>query len=320
MMVLRKVAGRTWREKKQGEQYMSDLRVRLELDMPSVQCIVQQARLKGLSTITNCPAPALRAMLSARSPRDGQRTCWAAALRQDLLDLKKVAGRKVEELGCPIANAGLWQECMKNNPKEWKHLCDLLLYHGSRLDDGMRGRTEDASARPGASYSHSIFSCSDCGQNGFKSQKALDQHRRIKHGRRCPMNSFATGPMCPVCGKMFATRLRAIAHLSDPRKRSQSERTGCREVVLSGGVPEVKDEALLEQLSEVARAQRAEARKAGHTRPVVGWCKNAQKRSLSEIVKLPKRRLRQKTAQDRLSEWRMGVRISASMLRKRPRH
>ena len=148
----------------------------------------------------------------------------------------------------------------------------------------------------------------------------MDQHRRIKHGWRCPINRFVTGPMCPVYGKVFATRLRAIAHLSDPRKRSQSDRASCREIVLSGGVPEVADEALLEQFSEEARAQRAEARKAGHTRPVVGWCRNAQKRPFSEVFKMPRRRLRQKTAQDQLSEWRLGTRVADTMPLKRARH
>ena len=71
---------------------------------------------------------------------------------------------------------------------------------------------------------------------------------------------------CQVCGKVFSTRTRALAHLNDPRKNRR-----CRDAVLNGQVPQLPDDEV-SRLDEQARAERAAARKAGLSQPAsLGW-------------------------------------------------
>ena len=63
---------------------------------------------------------------------------------------------------------------------------------------------------------------------------------------------------------------------------------------MRGDFPEL-GEARTAELDMLARAERSDARRAGHTRPVVGDTGHASKRPLHELVVVPARRVRQKT-------------------------
>ena len=125
---------------------------------------------------------------------------------------------------------------------------------------------------------------------------AFDQHRRVKHQARCEFNKFVDSNRCPVCSKVFADRLRVIAHLSETRQRSKTLKRSCRESVVEGLVPELAPARVLE-LELEAKAQRGVARRAGHTRPVVPWHKRAAPLAeLRPLAQRPAKRLRVKTA------------------------
>ena len=148
-----------------------------------------------------------------------------------------------------------------------------------------------------------FFRCDVCGENGFHTQKALQQHARVVHKQRCVMNFYVSGSKCPCCRREFADRLRVIAHLSDPRNRAKVVKATCRDKVLAGDVPRLADDVVA-KLDEEARIQRAKARRAGHTRPVVPTHLQASKRKLGELISLPSRRVRHKTSPAQM-EWRM---------------
>ena len=139
------------------------------------------------------------------------------------------------------------------------------------------------------------FACLACGESGFRTDKALQQHARKKHGQKCLMKFCVSGSQCPICDKVFADRLRVIAHLSESRTRTKIPKVTCGDRIRAGEGQRLPD-TLVAELDEEAKAQRAEARKAGHTRPVVPQHLHAQKRPLDELRSMPRRRVCRKTA------------------------
>ena len=142
--------------------------------------------------------------------------------------------------------------------------------------------------------------------------KALQQHTRVLHGECQAMNRFVGDNICPACHNSFADRLRVIAHPSEIRQRSKIVKVTCRDQVLLGSFSEIPAD-LVKELDDQAREQRKSARRAGHSRPVVPSHLQAAKRPLSELITLPKRRLRAKTLDaeacwtlKRPAAWRAG--------------
>ena len=326
MQVLRQVAGRTWKFKVGGGVYPTDAEVLGMLDAPSIQCLVQQARLKALPSILGCSLPALGVLLGALSPRDRSRVPWTERLRQDLADLFAVAPEKLAELGCPIAQAPRWRDMIVKCPLEWKEICDFLFYQGTSTHADRPSRppvrpsvsSVSPSVRP--SDGGANLRCDLCPAAGFKTAKALGQHKRVMHAARCVMNSYVESNQCPACGHKFADRLRVIAHLSETRQRSKNPKQSCRDKVLEGGFAQLPPDRVKE-LDESAKLQRRAARKAGHTRPVVPLHLHAPKRPLSELVSLPKRRLRAKTSTENVT-WTLKRQIGVATVApqaKRPR-
>ena len=223
---------------------------------------------------------------------------WTRAVRQNLLDLSRYLERELASLGSPIDNAQSWKELMLSYPAEWSELVGRFFFQG--LGPFVPDEPEKGAKllkRGGA------FGCQVCGESGFQSQKALEQHTRVKHGQKCAMNFFVADARCPVCNKQFADRLRVIAHLSETRVRSKSGKPTCRDRVLAGEVPRL-DDSVVTELHGKARVQRAEARRAGHTRPVVPKHSQAHKRPLEELYSIPRRRVRCKTSPEGMS-WKL---------------
>ena len=106
----------------------------------------------------------------------------------------------------------------------------------------------------------------------------------------------------------FADRLRVMAHLGETRQRRKGvPGPSCRDRVLAGEFPAVSEERL-DALEQADKAARAAARRAGHTRPVVGDFNSAAKRPLCMLVVAPVRRVRQKTSPDDLVHTRLAKR------------
>ena len=93
----------------------------------------------------------------------------------------------------------------------------------------------------------------------FATQKALDQHRRIKHNLKSTVRFFANSDgVCPACKSFFSNRSRLIAHMSDQRRQR------CRDAFSTGSIEKHTDEVVF-RLDALDRASLKAARKAGHT-------------------------------------------------------
>ena len=100
----------------------------------------------------------------------------------------------------------------------------------------------------------------------FATNKALLAHKRIRHKVRSDMRLYIHADnRCPVCGHLFASRLRAIAHLSEDRKLGKATFV-CSDRLAD--CPRLSAEALLE-LDAQDRKTRAKAAKLGHSTPRV---------------------------------------------------
>ena len=109
------------------------------------------------------------------------------------------------------------------------------------------------------------YQCSMCVAKPFASQKALDQHARIKHDQVSLVNrTIPDIAVCPICNTNYHTRGRLVAHLSETRVRSQVRSTNCRTQFLALGWP-ILPASQLASFNERRNASARRMRKAGHT-------------------------------------------------------
>ena len=109
--------------------------------------------------------------------------------------------------------------------------------------------------------------CEECATS-FSTHKALQTHMRRKHGVRCLQRFFVDNEgLCPVCGILFHSRLRCLAHLCDSR------RTMCWSQILAS--PSNYQKLSFERLAldETDRILKREAYRAGHSHVIA--CKTA---------------------------------------------
>ena len=87
-------------------------------------------------------------------------------------------------------------------------------YYGSCCDRTVN-RTPFVDAPPAGAHEHC---CEECGLN-FGTKKAMLTHMRRKHGVRCEQRFYIDADgKCQVCGTVFHSRLRCLAHLCDSRR------------------------------------------------------------------------------------------------------
>ena len=85
--------------------------------------------------------------------------------------------------------------------------------------------------------------------------------------------------ICPVCTSHFHNRVRLLAHLSETRKRSKSNRATCRELLLRGSFPKVSAE--IRTASEMKdREMRRAAQRTGRSHVIADL--PAKRRRLNE--------------------------------------
>ena len=141
----------------------------------------------------------------------------------------------------------------------WRRLVAMLVVHTSSTDVARDSRT---AVPADAARALRLLPCPRC-TACFPTTRALAQHERIKHGVRSEWRLYVgTGCMCHCCKTVFSTRLRATAHLSDPRRNRK-----CRQYVLDGlATPVPPDE--LNALDDADRFARRSAQQAGLTMPL----------------------------------------------------
>ena len=109
-----------------------------------------------------------------------------------------------------------------------------------------------------------------CGMctRAFASARMLMTHQRSFHGTRNPLKKFiGSDARCPVCLSVFSSRLRAIAHVTEKRRRGKGGRAmTCHERLQSGLYPSLSPEEL-QRLDAADTLARRIARKSGRSQP-----------------------------------------------------
>ena len=73
-----------------------------------------------------------------------------------------------------------------------------------------------------------VWRCELCEVKPFSSNKALEQHKCVKHGSWVAVGALVPDiSVCPVCDTNFWSRHRLVGHLSETRVRSRVRATTC---------------------------------------------------------------------------------------------
>eukprot|EP00973_Karenia_brevis_P065131 9042973-Karenia_brevis.AAC.1 len=172
---------------------------------------------------------------------------WLRLLTDDLQVLSAAFGARFYDLPPPEIDLEPWCAIMREFPSEWKAMIKEWNYPESVYDTSARAVSSH--------FGVNSFACRLCtvDQPVFASQRALASHMRCIHGIRNPYRAYVNDSgTCPVCGTLLHTRLRVIAHLSDPRRN-----LACRQAILDGEVPALcpHEVARLDALDTIARRE-----------------------------------------------------------------
>ena len=157
----------------------------------------------------------------------------------------------------PTDDATPWISLLTAYPHEWR----LIVGSFAAYDSSVQKKAPTPPV-PCGQNDAAEFVCPTC-QVSFKSNKALKQHTRIKHGVRCEWSAFVPGSSCPVCAKNFSHRLRVFAHLCDRRYGMR-----CADTIRAGTVPVIPEDTRLQLEADEANLRR-EAKLHGYTQPKV---------------------------------------------------
>lgn len=247
MRVLRRIVSQV----RFDSSVVSDLEVRRLAGWPSLDCLIQRTRLRYLARLTRGGHRPLLALLGACDKQGRLLLPWARLLRDDLQSLHANVTEPSRSMPDPVSCPDAWQDLMVDKPAVFHRYVEGLFYVASVCD---------TCSSVGSSVAKT-FVCDLCPAPlpAFKSSKALESHKRVKHGCRTEMRYYAdAGGVCPTCAVNFRSRLRLLAHLV------RRDRPRCRQHILATGVPKLSEEAVA-ALDLEDRLSRRAALKAGHT-------------------------------------------------------
>ena len=238
----------------------SDLEIRMALGVPSLDCWVRRRRLKYLSRLAVVDLPALHALLQADDGK-GNQMPWVSLVLEDLAVIRSALPRVLGSLPPPSVDASQYWEIARSFPQEWG---EIVAQYFTSCDDPGRSK------QPGSTQSGAgTFQCDLCTHEPFGCSRALAQHQRVAHGKRTVVGEFVGDwRTCPICSTTFATRLHLVNHLAEKRVRSKFRAVNCGIEFLSRRPPPI-EATLLSTLRSVEKEERQQARKKGHTRPIV---------------------------------------------------
>ena len=155
-------------------------------------------RLTYLSRLLRRGPPQLFSALSVSAAAR-----WWSEVVQDLVSMKEVLGKKLEQLPSPTVDLQPWLDVAREFPVSWKHLANSFAQQLSRDE------AEHEAEEPEAPH----FDCEFC-PAAFSSFHGLRTHLARAHGICRWYRGFvdASGS-CPACSKHFWNRTRVLAHL-----------------------------------------------------------------------------------------------------------
>ena len=259
--VVRRIAG-LWNGEKLAAQdpdapHTTDESVRRFLGAPSVQCCMQQGRLRYVSRLIRRAPNTLRALLCSSSP--GKQSKWSALVVDDMCAMQIFLKPKLDELPDPREDAQPWVTLIAEFPWEWKELVSKYRYFSSTLITAHRPVPAFQCTGEAPPDSHP-FPCSLCPAEAtrvFSNTRALNSHQMKVHGLRREARFFVDTGLCPACGHDYITRARALEHVTRRRECS----------VAIHDHPRLSDERVA-QLDASDAALARVARHQGHARPL----------------------------------------------------
>ena len=252
---LRRATGHTWR--KEVACQLPSAALLEALGRPSFECFLRRRRLSFLVRLLRSGPPPLLALLF--EPWRSSWLPWTQQLISDLMLLWR-GMPALAAMPAPDQDLLAWLRFVAQWPREWKQLVKRHLCFDTSADrKAATKQVEDRALRGHV-----------CGETGcsmaFLTAKALAQHARRAHGKRSQFNAYvAADGRCPVCGKVFASRLRCIAHLNDGRELRGGK---CADRIRQGECIRLRDELVVE-LDAIDTEARRVARAQGHTQPLV---------------------------------------------------
>ena len=283
----------------------SDLDIRINLGVDSMDCLVRTQRLKYMPRVLSASLSLLLAVLQGHN--GGNVRPWVNTIMQDFKVLFAALPCTFSAVAPPWVDPVPLFKLICAYPREWKP--SISNYHTSHNDIhiGSQCPVFPEPAGPlgpmpwtdGSTTAASVFVCSMCSAKPFMSKKALDQHARIKHGMRAPwLQLIPDISFCPVCHTNLHSGTRLVSHLSETRVRSTTRRTTCQAEFLRHHVRPVSASDVAALSAQLGRA-RANARAGGltHERAVEPASRGAPSilkgRGRATVARgLPKRRLR----------------------------
>jgi hypothetical protein len=209
--------------------------------------------------VLTSPAQSLRALLALRGP-EGQSPAWVQLIVRDLQSLYRFHKEKLKDLGDPTVHFERWGQFITCYPVQWKQLVQRYSISESVLDRASSKRKPDD-----LPCEFQCVICSDDAPARFYTQKALDSHMRAHHHQRNVLKNYIGHDFaCPVCKTIFSTRLRAIAHVTEKRRRGK--RITCHDQLLSGRWTPCTV-SVIDELDRADTVLRRQAQREGLTQP-----------------------------------------------------
>ncbi|CAK0808649.1 unnamed protein product [Prorocentrum cordatum] len=208
---------------------MSSLEVRRALNMPSLDCVLQIARL-----IRKRPKAVLGLLFAGA---DDPELPWLALVRADT-DHVRALGLLPGSLHL-YSGKEKWPDLLQS-PTKWSNVLGHFFFVESAL-------VRQAHEMPGVpSVGRGLdIKCAAC-HACFPSERALARQCRSKRGHRLAIKSYIDGSgTCPCCGTHYRSRLGCVAYLSDRR------RPRCAEWAFANYAP--LEPSTFENLAEKAR-------------------------------------------------------------------
>ena len=222
---------------------------------PSIDCLVQRARLRYIRRLLTNERALVLALLCAR-PK-GKMLDWAKQSRADMTVL--IEANPDTEMPNIEAQLTEWQFFASQEDK-WNNCVQKVFFTSSVCDRSVTLQNISSNG-----IAHQGFVCYLCDISvqgtlpSFPNTKDLKQHQRIKHKIKNMMRYFADADgVCHACGTLFHTRLRLLAHLSDNR------RTACHDKLIRYDGNRLSD-VRVHALDLLDRTARRQAQQAGHS-------------------------------------------------------
>jgi len=200
MRGLRRIAGDPLFD---ARDHDTDLQIRVKLDVPSLDCILMIMRLKYLTRLVVLRPPDLMALLHMR-PK-GKQLSWVTLIAADCDKLRQL---KLVDDDMPSLLDGTerWVQLISYTAR-WNATIASVQFFESMFD-----QKKSTSA---LALTHHCEQCS----SAFPTWKALESHRRRKHGVRLGAKQFLRTAKCPCCETDFVERIRLLAHWSHSKRR-----------------------------------------------------------------------------------------------------